>query len=110
MLNDYEAGKFLTKQFPNRIRFIRYEDLIYHNSVSVIEDLYKFVGFEKRHSEPTITNTVSDWVKLLDRRFLELVDIECDGVYQVLGYKKVNNPESIDNKNVSFIPNFDINK
>ena len=110
MLNDYKAGKRLKKQFPNRVRFVRYEDLVHYNKNLVAGDLYKFIGLDRKPGWPTVINTAFDWRKLLNAAVLEIVDTECSDVYKVLGYQYLKENQVVDNSYISFIPEFDINK
>ena len=110
MLNDFKAGKQLMELFPSRVRFIRYEDLIYENRQSVIEDLYKFLGYEQKPKVLNKPKTSFAWKKLLDKRTLEIVDKECSEVYEALGYVRLNKTQANLGKILSFIPDFDIGK
>ena len=107
MLNDYKAGVQLIKEFPTRVRFIRYEDFVSNHSIKAAEDLHKFVNFEGKPRSRKSTDTSFDWRRLLSKRVIDIVDSECAAVYDVLGYSRLTTAQIRDKKYSSY--NSDMN-
>ena len=105
MASDLEEGERLKKMFPNRFRFIHYED-IYTSDHSLIE-LHNYLGMAVSQGmiyNARIPNTNNGnnrkqsarlerkrnnafwWRKYLSWDIIKLVDSECSSLYPELGY------------------------
>lgn len=109
MLKDSIDGKTLLKIYPERFKFIYYEDLN-DNLFEKVKRLYAYLGMsldEKRFpkevinsllnpskSEPdTRKNTISWWRTSLQWNIVKEIDMVCADVYRELGYKAFRNVE-----------------
>ena len=110
MMIDFDQGVKLAEKFPDRFRFIHYEDLVLRQDN--VRKLYEFVGMKfdaevLRHVYAIKTNEAErrDDVKEKDRRMnnalwwrtymtfevVKQMDTECSHVYSKLGYPVINN-------------------
>ena len=110
MLKDFKAGKELMKRFPNRVKFIRYEDLVCRNRKTVVKELYEFLKLERRSNKIQVTTSGFKWKQLLDKEDIEKIDDVCSDVYNALGFHKLSEQKNFENEYSSFISDFDINK
>ena len=89
MLKDFEAGQQIKKSFPQRFRFIRYEDLIYNGGILSRRDLFQFLGLRSNtYLHKTKNSNLNDWTTKLDRNIMKIIDNVCSLLYHKLGYIK----------------------
>ena len=107
MTEDFQIGKQFMKSFPNRVKFIRYDDLVSGYRQTLWDNLTKFLGVEKMILTEKIRDNPFEWRTLLDQSVIDIVDKECSYVYSEHGYIPLR-PHELRNASVSsFIPNFD---
>ena len=118
MLDDCKSGRKLMEEFPNRVIFIRYEDL--NCNPSLIKEIKAAVGFKRRPGGVTITHMWVDhkslrgkepwlfWRRILSQLELEKVDAEYSEHYKVLGYIKLSHLEVKNLSKLSLVPDFDL--
>ncbi|XP_045215485.2 carbohydrate sulfotransferase 1-like [Mercenaria mercenaria] len=114
MASDLEEGKRLKKMFPNRFRFIHYED-IYTRDYALIE-LHTFLGMTINNDiiynararvsnrgsrrdlsarSERIRNNAFWWRRYLSWDIVKLVDAECSFLYSELGYPFIFDEHSL---------------
>lgn len=110
MVIDLEEGKQLSETFPERFRFVTYEDL-YSNDASVIA-LHSFIGMKiTKHDLSKIRGRISNVVKGMENSarvqrtqnnafwwrsymswdVVQKVNKYCDDVLRALGYEVIEN-------------------
>ena len=115
MLNDFSEGQKLYSRYPERFRFVYYEDLN-ERPLDKVKSLYKYLGMSLDESKYSVvesisvfknnkaesekereSNTAYWWRKSLDWSLLRQIDEKCAGVYKALGYKKFDTYEDLRN-------------
>ena len=93
-------------EFPNRVQFIRYEDLVSNSRLTNLNKLNSFLGLQDRPFKEKVGNGNFKWRYLLQRSVIDIVDTECSRVYEILGYIRLGD-DDLQNDNVyPFIPYF----
>ena len=115
MITDYQDGLNLFMKYPNRFRFLYYEDMNY-DPKNKIRAIYKYLGMsvdESKYAQvitfPTFksknykaltereTNTAFWWRKNLKWDLVMQIDNLCKDVYDALGYRTFSNYNEMQN-------------
>ena len=105
MFEDAKAGRQLMDLFPNRVKLIRYEDILSYTMNEHIHQLKQFLDMsfnEKRVK--TNVRSLNEWVAKLDKKVVEIVDSHCSRVYDNLGYIKLDDIKHVKEDRKSFLP------
>ncbi|XP_053391392.1 carbohydrate sulfotransferase 1-like [Mercenaria mercenaria] len=119
MLYDFQEGQKLLKLFPDRFKFIYYEDLN-ENPFNKSEELFKYLGMDlDKHKYPELRNltafsnvttrtermknTAFWWRKSLKWDILQKIDPVCKNVYTKLGYKCFTNLQEYNNLSIASV-------
>lgn len=103
MMIDYKKGLGLLKRFPDRFRFLYYEDLN-DEPMQQVKRLYEYLGmsldpatYSKVKTLPVFVpndqklererNTAYWWRKSLSWKYVQQIDDICKEVYNTLGYR-----------------------
>ena len=110
MTGDYAAGKQLMTTFPNRVKFIRYDDLIYKFHQTVWDNITSFLGVQSSAIGRVFINTDHsfDWRQLLNKDVLDIINKECSLVYKALGYIPLRHEELGNASLLSFRPYIEV--
>ena len=97
-------------KFPNRVKFIRYDDLIYEFHQTVRDNITSFLGVQSTAIRKVFINTDNsfDWRQLLNKDVLDIINKECSLVYKALGYVLLRHEELANTSLLSFRPYFEI--
>ena len=106
MIDDYKTGSNLMNEFPNRVQFIRYEDLVSIFRQTNFNKLNSFLGLQDRLFKEKVGNGNFKWRYLLQRSVIDIVDTECSRVYETLGYIRLGDDDLQNNNVYPFIPYF----
>ena len=93
MADDFEAGSKLRRRYPDRVKFIKYEDLNGHDAeaLEVKDELRTFLNLGKSPNAPdSKSSSNSDWVRVLEWQVIKIVDSACANVYKNLDYRKID--------------------
>ena len=115
MIVDYEEGKKLSLKYPNRFRFLYYEDLN-DDPLDKVKTMYRYLGMsldESKYSKvksikvfdssenKVLTerekNTAFWWRKKLKWDLVKKIDYLCKDVYDALGYKPFSTYDEMQN-------------
>lgn len=112
MLFDFRMGKALLKIYPDRFKFIFYEDLN-KNPLDKVKIIYKYMGMSLNESKyqhimnpslfSTKNNTAFWWRYSLSWDLVQIIDNVCKNVNSELGYNHITNIEDYGNMSVSSI-------
>ena len=130
MIVDFEEGKNLMKKYPQRFRFLYYEDLN-DNPLDKVKAIYKYLGMsldEEKFSKvknikvfdtsenKVLTerekNTAFWWRKKLKWDLVKEIDKLCKDVYDALGYKRFSSYDEMQDltfKSVEIPPEYVLN-
>ena len=103
---DSSALKQLSKQFPDRVKIVRYEDFVDRDTfLHKVQDLYDFVGFSfpkeeqkslfsKYYSNESGTQTRSylneGFSESPNLHIINYIDKQCESAYASIGYHNFN--------------------
>ena len=114
-MHDYQEGRKLAIKYPNRFRFLYYEDLN-DQPWNKIKTIYRYLGMSLDESRYSIVksmnvldrskaevlterekNTAYWWRKKLRWDLVKQIDNICKDVYNVLGYVAFSNYDEMTN-------------
>ena len=92
-------------KFPNRVKLIRYEDLLSKTGNISKDHLMHFLGvsFDETRVKTNI-QSLNEWVARLNINVVEIVDLYCARVYENLGYIKLADIKEDRKAFLPFIP------
>ena len=115
MLYDFNEGQKLYLKYPDRFKFLYYEDLN-DAPLEKVKTIYRYLGMTLDESKYEIVkkikvfddnknvhrterekNTAFWWRKTLDWSLIQKIDLVCKDVYSALGYKIFKSSQEITN-------------
>lgn len=116
MLYDFRKGKELLEIYPDRFKFIIYEDVT-TSTFEKVQSLYRYLGmslnesrytkvktmpvFQSKNASDRKNNTAYWWRMSLDWDNVQKIDRVCEDVYKELGYRTFKNIDEY--KNMSYV-------
>lgn len=121
MIYDFREGQKLYKKYPERFRFLYYEDLN-DDPLDKVKTLYKYLGMSLDESKYSVVkkikvfndaknvvkterekNTAFWWRKTLDWGLVKEIDVLCKDVYSALGYVPFSRYEELRNLTIKSV-------
>ena len=102
MVEDVKAGQQLMDLFPNRVKLIRYEDILSDTRSQSIKQFLD-VSFDETRVKKNV-QSLNEWVAKVNKKVVEIVDSHCSRVYDNLGYIKLDDIKEDMKSFLPFIP------
>ena len=121
MIYDHQKGKELHHKYPERFKFVYYEDLN-DDPLNKVKSLYSYLGMDLDESKYSVIkdisvfkqaaghaigdrtkNTAFWWRKTLDWEIITQIDSLCSQVYKALGYVQFSRHRDLRNLTLSSV-------